>query len=355
MSEIPSISVNMITYNHANYIDKAIESIVNQKTEFLFELIIGEDFSTDNTREIIYNYKKKYPKIIKIITSDTNVGMFENFLRVERECQGKYIAYCEGDDYWIDPYKLQKQFYFLETHPECGLVHTDYNVLYDFSGFIDKNIHRNLKTDLFGSCFEKYWNMVGNHLAIKTVTVLSRANYKQKYMKILQDGISKGWKLGDFQRFALISRYSDIGYLPESTSVYRARSTGSATSHDGKNLNKSIEFTESILSAKRYLIDYLELDFDKFKSSLINDCKKIMLMSFRCRNKMKFIQYRDELLNLSQENIFEKLMNFIVKSDFSVFYRFTIMIINFYIKTIRFVEILYNPSYVIAKLNEKRR
>ncbi|MFC1793548.1 glycosyltransferase [Planctomycetota bacterium] len=127
----PLVSAAMITYNHAPYIADAIEGILQQETNFPFELVIGEDCSTDGTREIVLNYQKKYPDIIKIITSDKNVGSCKNTVRTERACRGKYIAYCEGDDYWHHPLKLQKQIDFLETHPDYGLVHSDikrYNV-----------------------------------------------------------------------------------------------------------------------------------------------------------------------------------------------------------------------------------
>lgn len=125
----PLISVKMITYNHARYISQAIECVLAQKTVFPFELVIGEDCSTDGTREIVFDYARRYPELIRVITTDQNVGMQKNSNRTSDACQGKYIAYCEGDDYWHHPEKLQKQVAYLESHPECGLVCSDYDVL----------------------------------------------------------------------------------------------------------------------------------------------------------------------------------------------------------------------------------
>ena len=108
----PLLSIASITYNHEQFIAQAIESWLMQKTSFEIEIIIGEDCSTDNTRAIIEKYRKLHPDLIKLIISESNVGMMPNFIRTLAACRGKYIALCEGDDYWTDPYKLQKQVDF---------------------------------------------------------------------------------------------------------------------------------------------------------------------------------------------------------------------------------------------------
>lgn len=114
------VSINCITYNHEHYITDALEGFFMQKTDFDFEIIIGEDCSTDNTNKIIEKYMKKYPHKIHLITSEKNVGWRKNAKKVLDHSKGKYIALCEGDDYWTDPYKLQKQVDYMESHPECS-------------------------------------------------------------------------------------------------------------------------------------------------------------------------------------------------------------------------------------------
>lgn len=113
------VSVNCVSYNHEDYIKDAIESVLMQKTNFKYELIIGEDCSTDKTKEIVVEYAKSYPEIIRLITAEKNVGARENGTRIRKASRGKYIAICEGDDYWLDPYKLQKQVDYLEANPDC--------------------------------------------------------------------------------------------------------------------------------------------------------------------------------------------------------------------------------------------
>ncbi len=120
----PVVSVVMLVYNHAAYLSEALNSILTQKTNFAFELVIGEDCSTDNSREILDSWQKKYPNIIRIISSSENVGMVENFCRVFTRCKGKYIAFCEGDDYWCDPEKLQRQVDVFENDPKVAMVYS---------------------------------------------------------------------------------------------------------------------------------------------------------------------------------------------------------------------------------------
>ena len=116
----PLVTVRTSTYQHGPYIKQCIEGVLMQKTNFAFEFIIGEDFSTDGTREIVFEYAKKYPDIIRVFTADYNVGSKANGRRCINAARGKYMALCEGDDYWIDPLKLQKQVDFLEKNKDSG-------------------------------------------------------------------------------------------------------------------------------------------------------------------------------------------------------------------------------------------
>ena len=121
----PLVSICCLTYNHEPYIKECIEGFLMQKTNFSFEVLIHDDASIDNTANIIRSYEKKYPDIIKPIYQTEN--QFSKGVRVTLvfqfpRAQGKYIALCEGDDYWIDPYKLQKQVDFLESNPEIVMT-----------------------------------------------------------------------------------------------------------------------------------------------------------------------------------------------------------------------------------------
>jgi len=136
----PLVSVLTITYNHAPYIRRCIESILMQKTTFPFELVIGEDCSTDGTREIVLDYAKNYPDVIRIITSETNVGENANERRTGLACQGEFIAICEGDDYWIDPLKLQKQYDAIKKYDATLVTHGDISLIYKGSKIIRSDV-----------------------------------------------------------------------------------------------------------------------------------------------------------------------------------------------------------------------
>lgn len=116
----------MITYNHEQYIERAIQGILQQVTDFEIELVIGEDYSEDGTREICATYAHDYPEIVKLLPKSERKGMSKNFLDTINMCKSKYIAFCEGDDYWIDPNKLQMQVDFLEKNPSFALSSTRY-------------------------------------------------------------------------------------------------------------------------------------------------------------------------------------------------------------------------------------
>ena len=118
----PTVSVLMLAYNHEPYVRQAIDSILEQEVDFPFEIVIGEDCSTDKTRKILLEYQALHPSLFRIITSDANVGMSENFKRTSEACRGKYIAICEADDYWIDSSKLSLQLGIAVNNPGVSLI-----------------------------------------------------------------------------------------------------------------------------------------------------------------------------------------------------------------------------------------
>src|SRR5262245_24288404 len=123
------VSVAMITYNHGNFIAQAVESILMQVVNFDYEIIIGEDCSTDETRNVVIEYRNRFPHRIKMLLHDKNVGLMQNFIQTIEACRGQYVALCEGDDYWTSPYKLQKQVDFLESHPEYAICFHNVTVI----------------------------------------------------------------------------------------------------------------------------------------------------------------------------------------------------------------------------------
>lgn len=235
----PVVSVSMITYNHEPYIREAIEGVMMQKADFEFELVIGEDCSTDKTREICFEYQKKYPDKIRVLWWHKNSYQFPhpaggNSHRNLAHCRGEFIALCEGDDYWIDPLKLQKQVDVMRKYPNVGLCFGNGNFFNQqmrekapWSG--SDAYHSGVITGI--SFFHIY--LLGKNPGIGcraegfviTASVMLRRNVlnvaKEKYEIF-------SWKLllSDKTMWLAVSSLSDVYYLPDKVADYRVTKTG---------------------------------------------------------------------------------------------------------------------------------
>lgn len=125
------LSVCMITYNHEDFIAQALDSVLMQDVDFDYEIVLGEDCSTDNTRDIARDYASRFGDRVQLLPAEKNLGGKHNFIRTLRACRGQYIALCEGDDYWTSPQKLAKQVSFLDNHPECAVCFHNVEVIYE--------------------------------------------------------------------------------------------------------------------------------------------------------------------------------------------------------------------------------
>lgn len=169
LESCPKVSVAMITYNHEQFIEQAVRSVMMQETDFDYELIIGEDCSTDNTREIVLRLKEEFPDKIKLILHTQNVGMMKNFITVYEACEGKYVALLEGDDYWTDAHKLSIQVEYMEVNLECSMCfHLGSVFNYDANNFNDdyKKFHCNDITTVS--------DLIDNNYIILTMSMLFR-------------------------------------------------------------------------------------------------------------------------------------------------------------------------------------
>jgi glycosyltransferase involved in cell wall biosynthesis len=210
------VSVSMITYKHEQYIQQAIEGVLMQQTDFNYELIIADDCSPDNTEEIVKNIIQTHPNghVIKYFRHETNIGMQPNGTFAGEQCKGKYIAICEGDDYWIDPLKLQKQVDFLEHNPEYGLVHTDLNILNQRTGRTTKRVEKNESNELLLSRDISEMIAYGSY-SIYTCTVLLKKELLNKFNNNQQQ------MLGDLPLFLHLSEITKFKFINEVTSIYR--------------------------------------------------------------------------------------------------------------------------------------
>lgn len=251
----PMVTIRTSTYQHGKYIKQCIEGVLSQKTDFPIEFIIGEDFSTDGTREIVMEYAKKYPNIIRVITADYNVGMKANGFRCIREMRGKYIALCEGDDYWTDPNKLQKQVDFLEKHKDYSFCFHQVKVTYE----------NNEKDDfIFPDVDDISWYTHGELLKtnyIPTNSILYRNN------KVLDfpDDIAPG----DWYLHLYNAQFGKIKFMKKVMSVYRKHHGGVWWDYDA---NRDEIWKRYGIQHVNMQIELLKLHKgDKTKTTIIED------------------------------------------------------------------------------------
>ena len=237
----PVVSVHMITYNHEPYIRQAIEGVMMQKTDFEFELIIGEDCSQDKTREICFEYQKKYPDKIRVLWWHENVSKLGgNGRRVTAHCRGEFIALCEGDDYWIDPLKLQKQVDVMRKYPNVGICFCGVDRLMQSTGLYKKYAHHDAPAGIFsGRDVLKALVLEVQHppfiirqANIETSGILARvAAYKAGCD--IDNGLHKmRFSFGDTIFMAACVRNYDAYFSSDVMSVYRKHQGGVTCSKD---------------------------------------------------------------------------------------------------------------------------
>lgn len=213
MTNNPLVSVKMITYNHEAYIARAVDGVLRQQVDFPFELVIGEDASTDRTGEIVRELQEKNPAMIRVIRSEQNVGMHLNSERTLAMCRGRYIAFCEGDDYWHDPLKLKKQIDYLERHPEIGMVHSD-GILHIVEtgdrtvSFLKERGFFNDQEDVLRALIE--WK----YIVISCSVVVRRILIEEIYRECPYE-LGDSFPMRDTQTWIEVAYRSQVKYLPE--------------------------------------------------------------------------------------------------------------------------------------------
>ncbi len=208
-----SVSVCMITYQQESFIVKAIEGILKQKTSFPFNIVIGDDCSMDSTVNIIKTFSQIENNNITLITSDCNVGMMPNFTRTLSACSGKYIAICEGDDYWINECKLQKQFDFMEQNQDYAMCFHNATIVNQI----------NQTSKLFGTYnrTEYCGKDLLNSWLIPTASVFFKNVLPKNYPAFFSNATH-----GDLALFMYLADFGKIKYINEIMSVYRINTIG---------------------------------------------------------------------------------------------------------------------------------
>ena len=213
-----AVSVVMTSYNRAHYIGQATDSILSQECSFPFEIIIGDDCSTDGTRELLQEYKTKYPETFVLNFQETNVGVGANWASSVKLARGRYIAFLDDDDYWCDNHRLQQMVEYMDAHAECGLIHTAYYAFDSQTGEKTLQIKKYLPKEIKGTDRIKYIFKYGMPNLFSTSMI--RKSVMDEHVK-LDDYIRLKFGLQDWPTVVLIAPYCEFAYLSEPSVMYR--------------------------------------------------------------------------------------------------------------------------------------
>lgn len=240
------LSVLIITYNHEKFIAQALDSVLMQAVDFDYEIVIGEDCSTDGTRDIVLAYRDKHPDKIRLLLPEKNLGMHRNFVDTYRACRGAYLALLEGDDYWRSSHKLQQQVDFLDANPGCAICFHPVAVVTaedpSASIVIPEGFTRAVSTleDLVVENF------------IPTCSAVARGglvgDFPEWFFTLRQ---------GDWSFHVLNAEHGDIGFLEETMAVYRVHPAGVWSGE------KLLSRLEAIVETYRAINDHLGRKYDR--------------------------------------------------------------------------------------------
>jgi glycosyltransferase involved in cell wall biosynthesis len=219
------VSVHMLAYRHERFLAQAIEGVIAQICDFPIELILAEDCSPDGTLAIALDYQRRHPHLIRLITGEKNVGMHANAARSAPAARGKYIAFCEGDDFWHHPGKLQMQVALMTANPNMAFCHTDFDRLTRFRRRSSKHRHRPSQWLAKGNAYESLLR----ELSVATASSMFRRDVIDKFNCSIYRNYD--WPFGDYNLELFSSQIGTVGYLDASTATYR-KTRGSACNKD---------------------------------------------------------------------------------------------------------------------------
>lgn len=266
MNDEIMVSVGCITYNQEKYIRKCLDGLVMQKTTFKYEIVIHDDASTDDTADIIREYESKYPDLIKPIYETEN--QYSKGVKLGKEImnplmKGKYLAVCEGDDYWCDEYKLQKQFDVMENNPNCHLcVHRVQAINSD--GTINEKQYPNksLASKTFSS--EDFMKYIGcQSYPFQTSSYFRRLDDVNEYNNNPPEFVRIS-DTGDVVALMYLGSIGDVCYIDEIMSCYRLSSNGSWTQSMMQDFKKKLDHAKLMVKVYDLFFEYTDNKFNYY-------------------------------------------------------------------------------------------
>ncbi|MBK2085593.1 glycosyltransferase [Francisella adeliensis] len=284
----PTVSICCITYNHELYIKEALDSFLMQETNFIFEILIDDDASSDQTKNIIKDYKERYPKIIKPLSRKNNVGSMTNFIENIKRAKGKYIALCEGDDYWTDPRKLQVQINEMQKYPKVGLSFHLSSEVDGLGNIVSPKLQNGNRIYSFREIITGDFHLVQTNTIVFKKEKLDNLNYK----------LFSQSPVGDVWIRACSSMPNGALFINKVMGCYRVLSAGS-WSASMNNDERFIGYAERMIKSINDFDKYWDYKYHKiffiYKNKFINIVIKRNI-SFEL--KLEFINKHKKMMSL---------------------------------------------------------
>lgn len=266
---IPTVHCGIIVYNQAEWIRMCIEGMLKQKCDFTFTITIADDCSTDGTVDVLLEYQRCYPEQIQIVLNERNLGIAANWVSCcKAMCGGLYVAFCDGDDYWSNPLKLQMQYDYMIAHPECVALSTDYDLCDTKGNLIKYNVKKD-KPPLTGFVQQDLW---GKSLANNAwCAFMFNKLIFDKYVP-LDAYVEYSFPFQDWPTLVIMSAYGEFHYLPVSTNTVRI---GHESDSHYVDFNKFELRMRRAKEMNRYLhhlfpeLDFSDEEYDKHINTLL--------------------------------------------------------------------------------------
>jgi len=331
MNDPYMISVGVMGYNQEKYVRQTMDCILAQQCSYPFEIVIGDDASSDNTRVILEEYQRKHPKMIRLLPKAPNKGVLRNYADVIRACKGKYIAFCHCDDYWHDPLKLQKQVDFLEQNPDYGLIHTDADFYLEKSNSTLYSYHSKTHPNMpEGDVFE---DLILGRFSIITPTALYSRAAMDKYVDF-DEFERAGFLYEDLPTWLELSKHVKVKFLQDSTSTYRV--IEDSHSHP-RNGDRKLYLLEGHYNMKKHFIKKYNVPAEVVKKFEIQFNQLKFNLAYKWR-KSKEAAQAFEILK-QEKLVTPKLLT-----------KMLFVQVPFFHKTLKSIKKVYLPKTSVSRL-----
>ena len=258
-------SVEVTTYNQKDYIAQTLQSIIDQKHNYRYEILVSDDCSTDGTQDVIRQFHEKYPEIIKPVYNEKNLGAMKNYYATVSRAKGKYLMECSGDDYWL-PGKVEKQIEFMERNLDFDVCYGKANILYEKENRIESN---------YGSNYKDFKEILTRGNSCPALTLCIRLVFFNRYLNEIKPQERSDWLMEDYPFLVYSAFESLIHFIDMPMAVYR--SIENSVSHQ-IDIEKMLRFKKSGYDiqeffSNRYAISTEKWDEKKMRKELLSNNK----------------------------------------------------------------------------------